>query len=77
MVVADIAAILGHKSIMSRAFVNEDSGGGAPRRDYGLPLRDDPGFGSSSATLQADVEVRRRTLLQLAVVEVLKLKDMF
>ena len=28
-------------------------------------------------TLQADVEVRRRTLLQLAVVEVLKLKDLF
>ena len=34
---------------MSRAFVNEDSGGGAPRRDYGLPLRDDPGFDAAAA----------------------------
>ena len=28
---------------MSRAFVNEDAGGG-PRRDYHLPDRDDPDF---------------------------------
>ena len=27
---------------MSRAFVNEDAGGAAPRRGYGLPTRDDP-----------------------------------
>jgi hypothetical protein len=34
---------------MSRAFVNEDVGGGAPRRDYGLPARDDPGFDDAAA----------------------------
>ncbi|HEY0971400.1 MAG TPA: hypothetical protein VGE02_10590 [Gemmatimonadales bacterium] len=34
---------------MSRAFVNEDAGGGPPRRDYGLPPRDDPGFDAAAA----------------------------
>ena len=34
---------------MSRAFVNEDAGGSAPRRDYGLPARDDPGFDAAAA----------------------------
>jgi hypothetical protein len=34
---------------MSRAFVNEDAGGGAPRRGYGLPARDDPGFDAAAA----------------------------
>jgi hypothetical protein len=34
---------------MSRAFVNEDAGGGAPRRSYGLPLRDDPAFDAAAA----------------------------
>ena len=34
---------------MSRAFVNEDAGGGAPRRGYGLPDRDDPGFDAAAA----------------------------
>jgi hypothetical protein len=34
---------------VSRAFVNEDAGGGAPRRGYGLPSRDDPGFGAAAA----------------------------
>ena len=34
---------------MSRAFVNEDAGGGAPRRAYGLPPRDDPGFDAAAA----------------------------
>lgn len=29
---------------MSRAFVNEDAGGGVPRRNYGLPSREDPDF---------------------------------
>ena len=29
---------------MSRAFVNEDAGGGGPRRDYHLPERDDPEY---------------------------------
>lgn len=35
---------------MSRAFVNEDAGGGAPRRGYGLPSRDDPGFDAAAAS---------------------------
>jgi len=35
---------------VSRAFVNEDAGGGAPRRNYGLPARDDPGFDAVAAT---------------------------
>ncbi len=34
---------------MSRAFVNEDAGGGTPRRHYGLPPRDDPGFDAAAA----------------------------
>lgn len=33
---------------MSRAFVNEDSGGG-PRRDFHLPERDDPDFDRAAA----------------------------
>ena len=34
---------------MSRAFVNEDAGSGAPRRGYGLPARDDPSFDAIAA----------------------------
>ena len=34
---------------MSRAFVNEDSGGAVPRRHYGLPPRDDPGYEPAAA----------------------------
>jgi hypothetical protein len=34
---------------MSRAFVNEDAGGSAPRRGYGLPARDDPGYAAAAA----------------------------
>ena len=34
---------------MSRAFVNEDAGGGAPRRNYHLPARHDPGFDRAAA----------------------------
>ncbi|MGZ8379826.1 MAG: hypothetical protein ACXW61_17930 [Gemmatirosa sp.] len=34
---------------MSRAFVNEDAGGGAPRRGYGLPPRDHPRFDEAAA----------------------------
>ena len=34
---------------MSRAFVNEDAGGTAPRRGYGLPPREDPGFDAAAA----------------------------
>jgi hypothetical protein len=34
---------------MSRAFVNEDAGGALPRRNYGLPPRDDPAFDAAAA----------------------------
>ena len=34
---------------MSRAFVNEDAGGGGPRRDYHLPDRDDPEYDRAAA----------------------------
>lgn len=35
---------------MSRAFVNEDAGGGGPRRNYHLPERDDPDFDAAAAS---------------------------
>jgi hypothetical protein len=34
---------------MSRAFVNEDAGGTAPRRGYALPSRDHPDFDAAAA----------------------------
>lgn len=34
---------------MSRAFVNEDSGGTTPRHYYGLPPRDDPDYDRAAA----------------------------
>ncbi len=34
---------------MSRAFVKEDPGESGPRRNYGLPPRDDPGFDAAAA----------------------------
>ena len=34
---------------MSRAFTDEDAGGIPPRRDYGLPPRDDPTFDALAA----------------------------
>src|SRR2546425_38334 len=34
---------------VSRAFVKEDSGEPGPRRNYGLPPRDDPGFDAAAA----------------------------
>ena len=34
---------------MSRAFVKEDAGERGPRRNYGLPPRDDPGFDAAAA----------------------------
>lgn len=34
---------------MSRAFVNEDAGGATPRRNYGLPPRDDPDYDRAAA----------------------------
>lgn len=36
---------------MSRAFVNEDAGGGGPRRDFHLPDRDDPGYDRAAASV--------------------------
>ena len=42
---------------MSRAFVNEDAGGSAPKKGYGLPPRDDPSFDEAAA----------RALLQAAI----------
>ena len=41
---------------MSRAFTNEDAEGGVPRRNYGLPDRDDPEYDRIAA----------RTLLEAA-----------
>ena len=41
---------------MSRAFVNEDAGGAAPRRGYGLPTRDDPGFDAAAAEALLEAE---------------------
>jgi len=35
---------------MSRAFVNEDAGGG-PRRDFHLPPREDPGYEAAAAAV--------------------------
>ena len=34
---------------MSRAFVNEDAGGGRPRRRFDLPPRDDPAYDEQAA----------------------------
>ena len=34
---------------MSRAFTDEDAGGTPPRRDYGLPPREDPMFDALAA----------------------------
>lgn len=34
---------------MSRAFVNEDAGSPAPKKEYGLPPRDDPGYDAAAA----------------------------
>ena len=36
---------------MSRAFVREDAGEGGPRKSYGLPPRDDPGFDAAAAAV--------------------------
>lgn len=34
---------------MSRAFVDDDKDDAVPRRNYGLPPRDDPGFDEAAA----------------------------
>lgn len=39
---------------MSRAFVNEDAGGGAPGKRYVLPPRDDPSFDAIAAEVLLD-----------------------
>lgn len=36
---------------MSRAFVNEDAGSGAPAKRYILPDRDDPAFDAAAAEI--------------------------
>ncbi len=36
---------------MSRAFTNEDAGTPAPRRQYALPDRGDPGFDAAAASV--------------------------
>jgi hypothetical protein len=36
-------------SLMSRAFINEDSSGGEPAPRYALPPRDDPGYSAAAA----------------------------
>jgi hypothetical protein len=47
---------------MSRAFVNEDSGGGRHRRRFDLPPREDPAFDAQAArallegAMEADTE---------------------
>ena len=46
---------------MSRAFVNEDAGGGAPRRGYGLPDRDDPAYDEAAARALLQAKIDRET----------------
>jgi hypothetical protein len=43
---------------LSRAFVNEDAGGAAPKKGYGLPPRDDPSYDEAAARvlLQASID---------------------
>ena len=49
---------------MSRAFVNDDAEGGKPRRNYGLPERDDPDFDRAAA--RALLEAAREQETELA-----------
>ena len=46
---------------MSRAFVNEDAGGSAPKRGYGLPPRDDPGYDDAAARALLQAAIDRET----------------
>lgn len=46
---------------MSRAFVNEDAGGAAPRRGYGLPSRTDPGYDEAAARALLSAAIARET----------------
>ena len=49
---------------MSRAFLRDDAEGEMPRRDYGLPARDDPDFDRVAA--RALLEAARVSETQLA-----------
>ena len=49
---------------MSRAFLRDDAEGEMPRRNYGLPERDDPGFDRAAA--RALLEAARVSETQLA-----------
>ncbi len=49
---------------MSRAFLRDDAEGEMPRRNYGLPARDDPGFDRAAA--RALLEAARVSETQLA-----------
>lgn len=49
---------------MSRAFLRDDAEGEMPRRNYGLPERDDPGYDAAAA--RALLEAARVGETQLA-----------
>ena len=49
---------------MSRAFLRDDAEGEMPRRNYGLPERDDPGYDRAAA--RALLEAARVSETQLA-----------
>ncbi len=49
---------------MSRAFLRDDAEGEMPRRNYGLPARDDPGYDRAAA--RALLEAARVSETQLA-----------
>jgi hypothetical protein len=46
---------------MSRAFVNEDAGGGRPRRRFDLPPRGDPSFDERAAHALLDAAMNADT----------------
>lgn len=47
---------------MSRAFVNEDAGGGGARgKRFALPSRDEPGFDEAAARVLLDAAVEQET----------------
>ena len=46
---------------MSRAFVNEDAGGLAPKRGYSLPPRRDPAFDEAAARALLQAAIDRET----------------
>jgi hypothetical protein len=48
-------------TFVSRAFVNEDAGGFAPRKGYGLPPRTDPGYDEAAARALLSAAIERET----------------